>query len=285
VGTNCDLTLGADRMPPPPPPQDAVLLRDDDIAEEVREDGIKRRRLLESSESFHTEAFGLQLPQLISNDIFTERQRYTTGMSATEKKIDRDPPGFNSLEDLVRRIETTFEQAREIPVHPHNPNLKPRRVMPIVPDAVLWGNKYKQVVFDEIPREPRQNDILFKTVPTPRATVFSYFNPADANDTFEFAQDYIWDNRGGYNDYIDTGEGKTLILSLPPADHETGEVRFSMAPPTMKLKKRSAMRLDVPSDARELTVSFREPSAQEQSENRDRMAPVLSDEILDDRDC
>eukprot|EP00927_Polykrikos_kofoidii_P071969 TRINITY_DN68147_c0_g1_i1.p1 TRINITY_DN68147_c0_g1~~TRINITY_DN68147_c0_g1_i1.p1 ORF type:complete len:445 (-),score=89.45 TRINITY_DN68147_c0_g1_i1:217-1551(-) len=276
-------------MPPPLPPQDAVLLRDDDVTEKIREQERKRRKLCEATEAFHREAFGLQLPQLVSNDTFTERQRFITGMDAAEKKIHREPPGYNSVEELVSKVENTFEFAKQPPVHPTNPALKPKKVLSIVPDAVLWANRYRQMNFDELPMEPQQNDILFKTVPTPRATCFGLFSASGGDGTgqqgsYKLAQSYIWDNRGHFTRAISCGEGESMLLSFPPDDDEVGEVRFVIAPTLMKLKKQKAARLDLGLDASSLSVTHREPSAQEQAEERDRMATVLSDEAVERED-
>lgn len=276
-------------MLPPPPPQDSLLLRDDDISETVREQEKKRRKLYEPTEAFHREAFGLQLPQLITNDTFVERQRFITGVEAAEKKISREPPGYDSVEDLVNRIEKTFEYAQQPPVHPLKPALKPKRVLPIVPDAVLWANRYRQIIFDELPMEPHQNDILFKTVPTPRATCFGLFSASGGEGTgqqgsYKLAQSYIWDNRGAFTRAVSCGEGESVLLSFPPSGDETGEVRFVVTPTLMKLKKQKAHRLDLGLDAGSLSVTHREPSAQEQAEERDRMATVLSDEAVERED-
>jgi len=65
-------------MAPPPPPKDAQLFKDDDVPEEVAR-AQKLARLTEPTDAYHRQAFGLQLPQLITNDVFTERQRFTTG--------------------------------------------------------------------------------------------------------------------------------------------------------------------------------------------------------------
>merc|ERR1712125_202281 len=54
------------------------------------------------------------------------------------------------------------------------------------------------------------------------------------------------------------------------------------APPVMKLRKGKAVRLDISNETRELSTTYREPTAQEQKEEHDRMAPVLSDETTDD---
>eukprot|EP00929_Paragymnodinium_shiwhaense_P114040 TRINITY_DN82354_c0_g1_i1.p1 TRINITY_DN82354_c0_g1~~TRINITY_DN82354_c0_g1_i1.p1 ORF type:complete len:422 (-),score=104.68 TRINITY_DN82354_c0_g1_i1:50-1315(-) len=271
----------ADSMAPPPPPQEAVLLKDDDLGEKVKEGFANKQMLYENTEAFHREAFGLQLPQLVTNDLFTERQRFITGMSAAEKKLHRDPPGYDGVEDLVSRIEKTFEDSKAEPVHPTNPNLKPKRVMPIVPDAVLWANRYRQVSFDELPQEPTVNDILLKTTPTPRATCFGYYAPGEGDGPeageYQLRQSYVWDNKGGFSKARDLGEDETLLLSFPPGG-ESGEVRFVMAPVVMKLKKQKAIRLDINLDTKYLAITHREPSAQEQAEERDRMATVLGDE-------
>eukprot|EP00928_Gymnodinium_smaydae_P088086 TRINITY_DN7222_c0_g2_i1.p2 TRINITY_DN7222_c0_g2~~TRINITY_DN7222_c0_g2_i1.p2 ORF type:complete len:388 (-),score=121.86 TRINITY_DN7222_c0_g2_i1:125-1288(-) len=269
-------------MRPPLPPQDAALLRDDDLSQEEREAEVKRRRLSERTEAFHREAFGLQLPQLITNDVFTERQRYTTGMEATEKKLFREAPGYASAEDLADRIEATFEAAQQAPSHPSEPSKKVKRVMQVVPDAVLWTNKYRQVICDEYAEEPRTDDILLKTVPNPRATCFSYFSPsADGSGDFSLSQDYIWDNRGAFTKMMSCTEGETVLLSFPSEEEENAEVRFVVAPTTMRLKKQKAARLDITLEAKSLSVGYREPNADEQQDERVRMSAVLSEDPED----
>jgi len=268
-------------MPPPPPPQDALLLRDDDIDEAVKEAERKRRRLTEHTEAWHRQAFGLQLPQLITNDVFTERQRFTTGMEAAEKKLHRDPPGFSSVEELTSKIEQTFEAARAPPVHPSNPAMKPKRVLSIVPDAVLWANRYRQVVFDELPHEPARYDLLFRTTPTPRATCFGYFSPAEEQGdagSYKLEQNYFWDNRGGYTRSNDCGEGEAILLSFPASGEATGEARFIPVPTFIKLKKQKAQRLDLSLETQSLSVKHRDPSAQEAAEEQERMNVVLNDD-------
>lgn len=180
-------------MAPPPPPMDALLFRDDDVPEEV-ERAQKLARLTEPTDAYHRQAFGLQLPQLITNDVFTERQRFTTGRDAAEKKIFRDPPGFNSKEELAQKIGKTFQAAKEEPVHPSKPHLRPKRVMQVVPDVQLWSNRYVQVAFDEEPRGHmvQQNDLLLRSAPDPRTTCFSLFNPRSGDaDAYNFQQQLV----------------------------------------------------------------------------------------------
>lgn len=269
-------------MPPPPPPQDALLLRDDDIDQTVREAERKRRRLTEHTEAWHRQAFGLQLPQLVTNDVFTERQRFTTGLEAAEKKLHRDPPGYSSVDELASKIEQTFEAAQAPPVHPSNPSIKPKRILTIVPDAVLWANRYRQVVFDELPREPSRYDLLFRTTPTPRATCFGYFSPAeDDGDAgcYKLEENYFWENRGGYTRSNDCGEGEAILLSFPVGDEANGEARFVPVPTFMRLKKQKAHRLDLSLETQNLSVKHRDPSAQEAAEEQERMNVVLNDDV------
>jgi len=268
-------------MPPPPPPQDAQLLCDDDIPEATKEAERKRRRLTEHTEAWHRQAFGLQLPQLITNDVFTERQRFTTGLEAAEKKMHREPPGYKSAEDLARKIEGTFDAAREPPVHPTKPGMAAKRVLPVVPDAVLWANRYRQVAFDELPKNPDRNDLLFRTTPNPRSTCFAYFSPAE-DGSYRLAQNYVWENRGAFTRANDIGDGEGILFSFPGPKEKHGEVRFVLVPTSLKLKKQKAQRLDVDIETRQLNVQHRDPSAQEAAEEQERMNVVLSDEVQRD---
>jgi len=218
----------------------------------------------------------------VTNDVFTERQRFTTGLASAEKKLQREPPGFASAEELAAKIEATFEAARAAPVHPSKPSLKPKRILSIVPDAVLWANRYRQVVFDELPREPQPYDLLFRTTPTPRATCFGYFSPAEEDGdagSYKLEENYLWENRGGYTRSNDAGEGEALLLSFPVSDEFNGEARFVPVPPFMRLKKQKSHRLDISLDTSTLSVKHRDPSAQEAADEQERMNVVLNDDV------
>lgn len=253
----------AGAMDPPAPPPDGQLLRDDDLPGEERARLEKRARLHEPTEAYHRQAFGLQLTQHITNDVFTERQRYTTGRNAAEKKIYRDPPGFGSKEELAQKIGKTSKAAKEVPVHPTKPHLRPKRVMQVVPDQTLWGNSYVQVAFDEIPRghTMSRDDILLRTSPDPRTTCFSFFAKRQEDaDVYTVRQQYYWSNRGGFQQASETGEGKHVLLSIPLASPEaTGrkQVKFVMAPTKMKLQKLKTYRLDVQEDTKALRVNVK----------------------------
>lgn len=280
----------AGSMRPPLPPADAQLLKDDDLPEEVKDAMAKRRRLSDATEAWHRQAFGLQLPQLITNDVFTERQRFTTGLAATEKKMHRDPPGFKSVDELAEKIEKTFEVVQEAPVHPTKPSLKAKKILPIVPDAVLWSNRYVQIFFDEPPpgHDIARHDLLFRSTPDPRTTCFSFFSPGAEEEAgeagaYKLAQSYVWDNRGAFSKSSDIGEGDAVLLSLPLEEDDAQEVRFLPTPTFMKLKKLQSQRLDIEQELQSLNVSYREPTNQETIDDQERMAAVLSEEVTRDR--
>lgn len=269
-------------MCPPLKKEDQQLVSDYDLSESLVEAAKKRRRLTEETEAFHREAFGLQLPQLLTNDVFTERQRYTTGDESTEKKLHRDPPARLDDEGLGEKVELTFTEATKEPVHPTNPTLKARRILPIVPDAFVWGNKYRQVVFDELPEKPKRQDLLFMSIPNPRMTCFGYFSsPSEegyGGNTYRLAQNYVWENRGAYSRQVAINEGETMLMSSPE-DGQDGEIRFVTVPPWMRLKKQKAFKLDLELPTQILSVSHREPSAKEAEEEHARMGVVLRDEV------
>lgn len=187
-------------------------------------------------------------------------------------------------ETITEKVENTFTAAAEEPVHPTNPALKVRRVMPIVPDAMVWANKYRQVVFDELPEKPKTSDLLFMTIPSPRITCFGYFSsPSEdrqGGNTFRLAQNYIWENRGIYaRQMADSSsiEAETLLLSFPD-EGKDGEARFVMVPPWIRLKKQKAHALELQPAAQILNVAHREPSVSEAQEEHERMGVVMRDE-------
>mmetsp|Transcript_21696 Transcript_21696/g.38126 ORF Transcript_21696/g.38126 Transcript_21696/m.38126 type:complete len:555 (-) Transcript_21696:69-1733(-) len=288
----------AGSMPPPPGKKDLQLLsdhdqkvmRDDDLPAEVVEAEAKKRRLDEPTEAWAREAFGLQLPQLLSN-VLTERNNAVVGFHSAEKNLQRSEPEQIAAEDLTKRVEKTFADAKETPVHPKKKELKPKRILSIVPDSILWTNKYQQILFDELPpKEVRDNDLLLKTVPTPRVTCFGYFSApqaGEADGTYRLGQNYIWDNRGGYTRSVQFEEFESMLLSYPKEQEhdEHGEdeqpedsICFSFVPTVMRLKKQKAARLDLKLDLQSLSVVHRNPSQQEVEEETKKMRPLTGDE-------
>lgn len=271
-------------MAPPLRPEDQQLVSDYDLSDKLVEAQKKRKRLSENTEAFHREAFGLQLPQLLTNDIFTERQRFITGTASSEKMLMRNPPERLDNEGITSRVEKTFALAAEAPVHPTNPALKARRIMAIVPDAMVWANKYRQMIFDELPEKPKRNDLLFMTIPSPRTTCFGYFSsPSEdghGGNAYRLSQNYIWENRGLYarqTGNTESIEAETLLLSFPD-DGRQGEARFVVVPPWIRLKKQKAHTLEIQPAAQILHIQHRDPSASEAQEEHDRMGVVMRDE-------
>jgi len=93
------------------------------------------------------------------------------------------------------------------------------------------------------------------------------------------AQNYIWDNRGGFTRSIAHDEGESVLLSVPLTADEGGEVRFVSVPPRMRLKKEKASRLDINLETQSLSVKYRDANESEATEEREKMATVLSDQI------
>jgi len=152
--------------------------------------------------------------------------------------------------------------------------------MNIVPDASLWANRYRQIVFDELPKEPARDDLLFKTTPAPRITCFGLFSPAPDGEpgTYRLGANYFWDNRGGFTKQMECGEGEAMLLSFPTSSDAKGEARFVTVPSHMRLKKQKAYRLDINIETNALNVSHRDATPQEAEEEKQRMSAVLNDD-------
>jgi len=101
----------------------------------------------------------------------------------------------------------------------------------------------------------------------------------DAPGSYRLAQNYIWDNRGGFTRSIAHDEGESVLLSVPLTADEGGEVRFVSVPPRMRLKKEKASRLDINLETQSLSVKYRDANESEATEEREKMATVLSDQI------
>lgn len=289
-------------MPPPPGKKDLRLLSDmdkrvmcdDDLPKEVLEGEKKKRRLTENTEAWAREAFGLQLPQLVTN-VLTDKSNAVVGFHAAEKNLQREEPRELNPEDLTAKVDESFADAKKPPVHPDpaKRDLKPKRILSIVPDSELWPNTYQQILFDELPpKRDRENDLLLKTVPHPRITCFGYFSAPQAGEvdssTYRLAQNYIWDNRGGFTRSAQIHEGEAMLWRYPK-EQEGGEsgagqpsqppaIRFSYVPTLMRLKKQKAARLDITLDLQSLSVVHRNPSEQEQAEEAKKMRVIEEDE-------
>ncbi|ELR15207.1 uncharacterized protein ACA1_218610 [Acanthamoeba castellanii str. Neff] len=81
---------------------------------------------------------------------------------ATLKRAEKDKRK-RTREEVVDAIDQGFEAAKEIPVHPTDPSLKPLEILPVFPDHDLWANSYTLVTFDADPGRPRaQKQALLK---------------------------------------------------------------------------------------------------------------------------
>lgn len=255
-------------------PLEKVVLADDDLDEEALETNQKKLEMYEP-EMQKREAIILRRHILTSNDVYTDRQVFVTGGDAAEKKLHRECMLPLEVVDIADRVERTFEQAKKAPVHPTNPQLKVKRVLPVLPDFELWNRTIQQVSFDEPPDVIEEGDLLFKTVPNPRTTCFAYFTKLSdgAEGQYRMMRNFIWDNRGQYTKSVASGS-EQLLLSFPGEESSSKEVKFLPIATKMQMNKQKAKRLDIEPDIQELHVSFREPSARESEEDQARLAPV-----------
>eukprot|EP00299_Pterocystis_sp_00344_P010554 c4737_g1_i1.p1 GENE.c4737_g1_i1~~c4737_g1_i1.p1 ORF type:complete len:426 (+),score=83.94 c4737_g1_i1:1-1278(+) len=84
---------------------------------------------------------------------YGHRMRPTSAVfesAATMSYFDAPHP---SPAEQLRAISDSFEAAKETPVHPTKPHLKPVSVYPVFPDFDHWANQYVQVAFDSDPCE------------------------------------------------------------------------------------------------------------------------------------
>jgi len=56
-----------------------------------------------------------------------------------------------SRETVVAEIEDSFAAATDVPVHPTQPHLTAKRIIPVFPDFERWGNQLIETVFDADP--------------------------------------------------------------------------------------------------------------------------------------
>jgi hypothetical protein len=221
------------------------------------------------------EAIILRRHILLSNDIYTDQTIFVTGNEAAEKKLYRDPQEPLEVHEMADRVEKTFGAACETPMHPFNPNMKAKRVLPVVPDFDLWGQNMQQVSFDEPPDVMELEDLLYKTVPNARTTCFSYFSKKSdgAEGEYGLIRNYVWDNPGQYNKLQAMG-GEQLLLSFPDPECDREEIWFAPMPTRMLLSKQKAKRLDFDPSVHHLNVSYREPNAEEIKQDQKMIAVV-----------
>eukprot|EP01126_Amoeba_proteus_P004149 TRINITY_DN11406_c0_g1_i11.p1 TRINITY_DN11406_c0_g1~~TRINITY_DN11406_c0_g1_i11.p1 ORF type:complete len:296 (-),score=71.75 TRINITY_DN11406_c0_g1_i11:354-1241(-) len=149
----------------------------------------------------------LRKPQYLAND-YSETPVPLT-LNSEEDKIEnketditfQDLEKWDSEENrlkLVNEINQTFEDSKQHPVHPTDPTLTAVEILPILPDEELWGNQYREVLFDFPPvggtneeerRRKRQTAIIkFCSIPNTEDVFLSYYT-ASKNDLDEYYQE------------------------------------------------------------------------------------------------
>lgn len=64
---------------------------------------------------------------------------YRTGLKHLK---DTELHRVKARDEQIKAIEDTFDAAKRTPVHPQNPKLTVKEVLPLYPDFELWPNTY-----------------------------------------------------------------------------------------------------------------------------------------------
>ncbi|KAL0429867.1 UNVERIFIED_CONTAM: protein PAF1 [Sesamum radiatum] len=183
----------------------------------------------------------------------------STKQSLTEKQAKelRESRGRNLLENLnsrerkIKDIATSFEACKSKPVHATNPQLQPKRVLPLLPDFDRYDDQFVVANFDSAPtadseiyrklsaaeRDEYENRAIMKSYVSSSSDAekpykfLAYMVPSvdelekdmyDENEdiSYSWVREYHWDVRGDDVDdpttYLMTfGETEAKYLPLP----------------------------------------------------------------------
>lgn len=239
------------------------------VVAEDEETKALRQEMIENKESLF-----LRRSFLVSNDLYTDGLTYKHGVAGAEKALRRSPPEELTVESLRERIDETFHQVKTTKAHPRNPDLKVKRVMPLVPNRDLWVHPYTQVKYDEVPTFPEEQKVppvLVKATVSPYITAFAVYQFNDNDKAHALDRSYMWDNKG---ECSMTEEGQFRLVEWPTFRPEDGDtvkpVYFSQVSNKIRLRKLTA-RVPKQRQAYEaqlfgnkaMHISWRNPTAEE----------------------
>lgn len=242
---------------------------------------VMARKVQDAKKMEAKEALFLRRGLLIQNDLYNDGYHFKHGTDAPEKNITRKPPADESRQEMIERVNRTFETVKKTPVHPTKKNLKPKRVLQLVPNRELWTHPYAQMKFDEVPSLPeeRNNEIppvIYKATPTSRLTAFAVFQHQKATGEHELDRSYAWDNQqDASND-----KGDFVLIDWPENDNRN-QVFFSRVSNKIRLKKLTArvqkqrcvyQKQVFGTDA--IKINWREPTAEEEAAEALQMATL-----------
>ncbi|GFP85662.1 RNA polymerase ii-associated factor 1 homolog [Phtheirospermum japonicum] len=130
-------------------PEDEELLRDDDPITPIKTDGIKKKdRPTDKGVSW-----------LVKTQYISPLSLDSTKQSVSEKQARdlRESRGrillenLNSRERKIQDIVASFEACKLKPVHATNPELKPKRVLPLLPDFDRYEDQFVVANFGNAP--------------------------------------------------------------------------------------------------------------------------------------
>lgn len=130
-------------------PEDEDLLRDDDPITPIKSDGIKKKeRPTDKGVSW------LVKTQYISPLSVESSKQSLTEKQAKELRESRGRillENLNSRERKVQDILSSFEASKSKPVHAVNRHLKPRRILPLLPEFDRYDDHFVVATFDSAP--------------------------------------------------------------------------------------------------------------------------------------
>lgn len=206
----------------------------------------KKKKHMAEKKMVNSNVF-LRKPVYVTNDLYTTRDKYVIGHHSAEKRMNREGNDEGTRDEVVDRIQATFEHVDSFIKHPTNPKMRPKRVMPILPDVNSAQSSFIQVKFDQDPTpegvETEESAAVLCKVATevqdapPNFSAFGYFNRIENNGfgesigehagdrcSYQFVRPYLWDNKG-YLNHLDKGtkfdfKDRFLVLEFPEDDCE-----------------------------------------------------------------
>ncbi|KAL3618289.1 hypothetical protein CASFOL_038610 [Castilleja foliolosa] len=130
-------------------PEDEELLRDDDAITPIKSDGIKKKdRPTDKGVSW------LVKTQYISPLSLDSAKQSVSEKQARELRESRGRillENLNSRERKIKDIVASFEACKSRPVHATNPELRPKRILPLLPDFDRYEDQFVVANFGNAP--------------------------------------------------------------------------------------------------------------------------------------
>merc|ERR1712100_374363 len=70
-------------------------------------------------------------------------------MNTQRSAAKRNHISSRTVEERISEIESSFDLAKDPPVHPTDKNLKPVKILEVLPNMEMWANSYTGIGFDD----------------------------------------------------------------------------------------------------------------------------------------